>query len=414
MEVVLGVPFTYSPTDDLRKLLEDFRDMVNFCIEFAFKRRISSYAKLRKGVYEDWKKKWDYSTHFCHSACKISLAMLKSYRRKRRKGKPEAKKLFMQLDLQLYKFYGDRIRISVKPRKFAYVELKYGEYQRKFIDAWKAGKLKTGEITINETKVIVPFKKDVDLSNPSDWIAIDINESNITTVSSNPHIIRLEPKIREIRSAYFEKRRKIQKLAKHKPLTSQRLMAKYSKREKNKVKDMCHKLAKSIVDFAKQHNFGIILEDLKNMRRRIKYSRRMNRRLHSLPFRKLQSYIEYKAHSASLPVIHVDAKYTSSLCPICGGRLASNGHRLLKCECGFEGDRDIIACLNMLKRNPRCGEPPLPPKATYEALAEVEDLVAKVNARSERSPNSLLQSLKFSRSAATTVEEVYTVIRIHK
>jgi putative transposase len=84
MECVLGVPFGYEPNDELRKLLEDFKDMVNFCIDYAYRRRITSYAKLRKGVYEEWKRRWSYSTHFCHSACKIALAMLKTYRRKRR------------------------------------------------------------------------------------------------------------------------------------------------------------------------------------------------------------------------------------------------------------------------------------------------------------------------------------------
>jgi len=97
-----------------------------------------------------------------------------------------AKKLFMQLDPQLYKFYGDSIRISVRPRQFIFLKLKYGEYQRKFVEAWREGKLRTGEITINETKIIVPFKKVVDPQDPNDWIAIDVNESNVTAVSSNP------------------------------------------------------------------------------------------------------------------------------------------------------------------------------------------------------------------------------------
>jgi hypothetical protein len=35
------------------------------------------------------------------------LAILKTYRKKHREGKPEAKKLFMQLDPMLYKLYGD-------------------------------------------------------------------------------------------------------------------------------------------------------------------------------------------------------------------------------------------------------------------------------------------------------------------
>ncbi|MEM1605364.1 MAG: hypothetical protein QXW41_03900 [Fervidicoccaceae archaeon] len=53
MEVILSVPFGYEPNDELKKLLEDFKDMINFCIDYAHKRRITSYAKLRKSVYEE-------------------------------------------------------------------------------------------------------------------------------------------------------------------------------------------------------------------------------------------------------------------------------------------------------------------------------------------------------------------------
>jgi len=365
VECVLGVPFGYEPNKEVRKLLEDFRDMVNFCIDYAYKRRITSYAKLRKGVYEEWKHEWSYSTHFCHSACKIALAMLKTYRKKHEEGKPVAKKLFMQLDPQLYKFYGDKIRISVKPRKFIFIDLKYGEYQKKFIDAWREGKLKTGEITINESKIIIPFKKKVDMQNPNDWIAIDVNESNITAVSSNPHILRINHELRAIHTTYFNIRRKIQKLAKHKPKTAQKLLKKYSHRERMKTKDICHKISRIIVDYAKQHGFGILMEDLKGIRKRINKGRMLNRRLHAWNFRRLQFYIEYKAKLEGLPVIYVNPRGTSTLCPICGGKLASNGHRQLKCKkCGYENDRDVTACINML----RMRGAPFPLKATYEPI----------------------------------------------
>ena len=114
------------------------------------------------------------------------------------------------------------------------------------------------------------------------------------------------------------------------------------------------------------------MENLKGMRKGIRYGKRMNRRLHSLPYRKLQFYIEYKAKLVGLPVVYVNPYKTSSLCPICGGKLASNGYRLLRCrKCGCENCRDLIACLNLLKRNPRCGESPFSPKATHD-LSEVE------------------------------------------
>ena len=79
-------------------------------------------------------------------------------------------------------------------------------------------------------------------------------------------------------------------------------MKKYSRRERNKAKDLCHKLSKSIVAFAKEHGLGIVMENLKGIRRRIDYGRKMNRRLHSWRFRRLQFYVEYKAKLEGLPV----------------------------------------------------------------------------------------------------------------
>jgi putative transposase len=362
MECVLGVPFGYEPNEETRKLLEDFRDMINFCIDHAVRNNMTSYAKLRKEVYEEWKKKWDYSTHFCHSACRIALAILKSCRKKRER-KPEAKKLFIRLDPQLYKFLGDSIRISVRPRKFAFIKLRFGDYQKKFIEAWREGKLRTGEITVNETKVIVPFKKEVDLTDPKDWIAIDINESNVTAVSSNPHVLRIDHDLRTVHTTYFQIRRRIQRLSKERPKTAQRLLKKYSDREARRTKDLCHKISKRIVDFARQNSFGVVMEDLKGIRNRINYGRKLNRRLHSWNFRKLQFYIDYKARLEGLPVVYVNPAGTSSTCPICGGKLAPNGYRRMRCQCGYENDRDITACLNLL----RMRGVPLPLKAAHDA-----------------------------------------------
>jgi putative transposase len=129
------------------------------------------------------------------------------------------------------------------------------------------------------------------------------------------------------------------------------------------------------------------MEDLKGIRKRTKYGRGLNRRLHAWNFRKLQFYIEYKAKLEGLPVTYVNPKGTSSLCPVCGGKLASNGHRLVKCQkCGYENDRDITACINIL----RMRGAPLPLKATHEAdKAEVERIVIKCKL-SDNGPSSML------------------------
>jgi putative transposase len=71
--------------------------------------------------------------------------------------------------------------------------------------------------------------------------------------------------------------------------------------------------------------------------------------LHRWSFRRLQRIIEYKAKLAGLNVVYVDARGTSTLCPICGEKLSPNGHRFMRCSsCGLEEDRDVIAVRNLL------------------------------------------------------------------
>ena len=96
----------------------------------------------------------------------------------------------------------------------------------------------------------------------------------------------------------------------------------------------------------------IVLENLKNIRRRIKRTKELNGRLHRWSFRRLQFIVEYKAKLNGVNVVYANPKGSSSYCPICGGRLSPNGqYRVLRCKrCGFEEDRDVVAVLNLLKK----------------------------------------------------------------
>ncbi|HDM92515.1 MAG TPA: hypothetical protein ENG69_03900 [Candidatus Korarchaeota archaeon] len=112
----------------------------------------------------------------------------------------------------------------------------------------------------------------------------------------------------------------------------ERLLAKYRRRERNRVKDIYHKLVLWIVGRALQLGVSTVaLEDLKGIRRRIRYSREMNGRLHRWSFRRFQQILEYKAKLQGLSVIYVNPRGTSSRCPICRGKLSPNGHRGLRC-----------------------------------------------------------------------------------
>jgi putative transposase len=179
-------------------------------------------------------------------------------------------------------------------------------------------------------------------------IAVDINENNVA-FGSMEHVRNIETGERVIRTAYFLKRRRLQSKPR---LNEKTLLAKYRGRECRRVEDIYHKLANQIIDEAKELKAStIVLEELANIRKRIRRSKELNGRLNRWSFRKLQGIMEYKAGLAGLNVIYVDAKGTSSLCPICGGRLSLNRYRRLRClRCGLEEDRDVMAVKNLLKR----------------------------------------------------------------
>jgi putative transposase len=46
----------------------------------------------------------------------------------------------------------------------------------------------------------------------------------------------------------------------------------------------------------------------------------INGRLNRWGFRKFQNIVDYKARLAGLNVKYIEADYTSSLCPVCGGK----------------------------------------------------------------------------------------------
>ena len=82
--------------------------------------------------------------------------------------------------------------------------------------------------------------------------------------------------------------------------------------------------------------------------------RRANRRRAGWSFADLQGKTHYKAHLQGLPVIYVDADYTSHGCPVCGHTGKENrpgkGLRFECASCGFELHADLVGARNVALR----------------------------------------------------------------
>ncbi len=95
---------------------------------------------------------------------------------------------------------------------------------------------------------------------------------------------------------------------------------------------------------------------MNHLRSRVNGDSSFNKKLSLWFYRRMQFTISYEALERGLAVRYVNPGKTSSTCPRCGGRLKSNGGRVLRYgRCGFTGDRDVIACVNLFYRYTRCG-----------------------------------------------------------
>ena len=126
--------------------------------------------------------------------------------------------------------------------------------------------------------------------------------------------------------------------------------------------DYAHRVGDLVTELASKCSSVTILEDLEKLRENNKKGKRFNKRLGLWIYHRIHFCVEYEARERGIEVAKVNPRGTSSKCPRCGKKLAKNKHRVLRCrKCGFVGDRDAIATINLCKKyvskHSRCGVP---------------------------------------------------------
>jgi putative transposase len=354
IKVTKSLIVEYEKNEEMEKVLEDFKNMVNFCIEKGLKCGYS-LKKLHQNCYKQLKR-YGYTTYVIGTCYKVAQSIIKSWKAIKGKKKPVTKKKLVRLHKSIFRvdLHNNQVIINYKPKQKIFLKLKLSDHHKQQIKSAS----KIGEVLVNEKHVFIPLIYEVNLIKPEKFVAIDVNENNITFVSSDGKFGKIETRIRELKVCYAEKRKKIQKIRNKRK--REKLLKKYKEREQNRTKDALHKVSKFVAEKFKGR--GIIMENLKHLRKTInKKVKKLNRnilkiqevsinsdlmkfRLNSFPFRKIQFYIHYKSLLNSSPVFFVNPKNTSKICFRCGGIINSSKN----CpNCGL--DRDINACLNLLK-----------------------------------------------------------------
>ncbi len=162
-----------------------------------------------------------------------------------------------------------------------------------------------------------------------------------------------------------------------------RVYGKYGAIQRNRVGWLLHNVSASIVRRAKEKRFGIVMENIKGIRKLYRKGNGQGTtyraRLNSWSFYELQRQIEYKARWEGIPVAYVAARGTSVNCSICGSRTYPNGRRTLFCpRCGISIDRDVNAARNILAKGGVRFTPDGPPDARREAVKGNETTTAPI------------------------------------
>jgi putative transposase len=223
--------------------------------------------------------------------------------------------------------------------------------------------------------VSVYFRKTVRTVKPRTVMTIDLNFDNVTlavfTLSGRPlRLRRFKTPHRKILTHRIWIERIQRKYPKSWRFVKdvRRVIERHGERIRNISWGYAHKLGDLIAELALRFRSVVVLEDLEKLRENGKKNRRFNKRLGLWFYRRVRFCVEYEARERNLETVKVDPRGTSSKCPGCGGRLVEDGYRVLRCgRCGFAGDRDVIATVNLYRRyvsrRPRCGVSGVAPNA---------------------------------------------------
>jgi putative transposase len=121
---------------------------------------------------------------------------------------------------------------------------------------------------------------------------------------------KLGPDVSGITKSFRNRRKNLQKKG------AKDALKKIRSKQSNRVKDINHKVSRSVVDYAKSHRFA------------------------------LETFIKYKASLLGIPIFFVNPAYTSQVCSRCGSINKPNGKNY-KCSCSHFDHRDSNAAFNV-------------------------------------------------------------------
>lgn len=343
--------------ESLRALRAAFLAACNAVSSIAFQERESNRVRLHHRAY--------YAVRSAHPrigsqlACNAIAAVAQSLRAHQANGRPWTQVVFradasVHLDARTYRLLpvpfrdgtenGDYLSIFTMDGRER-IALRIGAFQRGYLDR---GRVREAELCGRRGRWYLHVVLDLPEASGRGGggvLGVDLGENVAAATSAGT--LYGGGKLRDTRDRFLALRTRLQGNGSQ---SARQLLARVSGRESRHVRHVNHEISAQIVAEALDRGCGTIaMENLTNIRARIKAGKRMRTRLHRWAWRQLQQFVEYKAQGAGIAVLYVDPAYTSQTCANCGERGARRRHRFSCKACGIFAHSDRNAARNIAK-----------------------------------------------------------------
>ena len=276
-------------------------------------------------------------------AIKAAKARLK---KKQKAACPQSRQSSIRYDARSFNVWFDRGELSLLTvQGRVKIPVSVPEYFQQYLD-WKRC---TAELFVRKSHVFLnmAFSKDVsDVKLSGDVVGIDRGIKKIAVTSENQFFGG--GKIKQVSNRYEKIRKALQSRGSK---SAKRHLRKISKKENRFRTDVNHVITKRIVEFLDSGTV-IAIEDLSGIRQTTRLRKKQREELHKWNFSQFEQFLTYKAEVRGIRVEHVDARYTSQKCSVCGYVSRSNrqSQSVFKCkQCGFSLNADLNASRNIRK-----------------------------------------------------------------
>ncbi len=341
-----------------------YRNIVEQLVMYAIRNSVKSFIRLKALKYHEIRNLYpQLPSHYIYTACQDASTRAKSFLRLKKLGiakreYSEVKKVSIWLDDHLWKPVGYTFVRIATHKGWVTIELEpHKQYWRYINRGWELASETKIKLDKRNRQLIIylTFVKEVEEYSPRGYLSVDVNENNVTILVDGVAYL-FETNIGRLVLGYYYRRKRVQEKYDRPYGRKSRIKKKIMRRlkERKKKLDIRWKLANIIVRVAYDKRYAIVLEKLgkrvaNNMIARIK-DKQLRHRIFQASFRGIQRAIEEKAREYGVPVIYVDPKNTSKLCPVHNALIIyNNGSRIGRCSIGEElWHRDVVACWNLL------------------------------------------------------------------